>query len=363
MIIYCHLLNDSSGSPTVLRTTISQLDAMHISSRLFVGSQGQGVLSQVGIQTQTYWYRRSKFKVVTLLSLILSQILLFCSLVRSKDIPADAVVFSNTLLPFGAMVWGKLTGRPVVVHIHEATLSPAPLRWLLITIPRLCADLLIYVSKDHMRRLPIRGVESRVIANPISFYDKRRQHNTSDRKSAEFVVLMLASLRGFKGIEEFVVLAEHMLNVKDLKFTLVLNETERDVDGFRTARALPDNMVVYSRTNEPARFYERASLVVNLSRVDKVVETFGLTLVEAMSFGIPVIGPPIGGPVEIIRDGVDGYLIDSRDTESLKKAVLTLLQHRDIYRGMCHEARSRATDFAPETYAEHMVNALKRFNI
>ena len=55
-------------------------------------------------------------------------------------------------------------------------------------------------------------------------------------------------------------------------------------------------------------------------------EPFGLVLVEAMLESVPVVAPDSGGPREIVRDGVDGLLVDVTDRERLADAILTLLR-------------------------------------
>jgi len=54
-------------------------------------------------------------------------------------------------------------------------------------------------------------------------------------------------------------------------------------------------------------------------------EPFGLVLVEAMSLGVPTIAAGSGGPLEIINDGVTGYLFRPNDVESLSKQLLSVL--------------------------------------
>ena len=98
--------------------------------------------------------------------------------------------------------------------------------------------------------------------------------------------------------------------------------------------------------------------MLNLSRVDQWIETFGLTLVEAMSFGIPVIAPPVGGPAEIVTHGREGYCIDSRDGAALRNAVLKLTDDPATYDAMARAARKRAQDFSFEAYAAALRAAL-----
>lgn len=174
---------------------------------------------------------------------------------------------------------------------------------------------------------------------------------------------MLASLRGYKGIDEFMMLAEGLQKRTDISFDLVLNAETDDMATFARRHSDAANVTIHPRTDDPAQFYSKADLVLNLSRVDQWIETFGLTLVEAMTFGLPVIGPPVGGPVEIVTHGTDGYCIDSRDSEALREAVLKLADEPQTYDAMAQAARKRAQDFSFEAYGAALhaaINTLKK---
>lgn len=354
MIVFCHLLNDRSGSPRVLCSAIEALDVGGVGNLLYVGSQGRGLLENTTASRRRYWYRRSRFRFVTLFTLLLSQLHLYRMLSRARDIPSDAVVYVNTLLPFGAAIWARLNRRRVICHVHEVSLSPALLRRFLTGVAARTADLLIYVSNDHLGRLPIRGGRNTIVLfNPITpaLQEKGRSTPFSARRSGSFEVLMLASARDFKGIPEFLKLAQAMAGRPDIAFTLVLNAEEAEVASYLGRRTVPANVRVHPRTDDPARFYATADLVANLSRVDIWIETFGLTLAEAMCFGIPVIAPPLGGALEVVSDGVDGFLIDSRDLTALAATVSRLADDTELSAAMSQAARSKAERFSQHAFA------------
>ncbi len=341
----------------MLRSTLDALDARE-QGLLFVGSQGRGVLEEAGVLTRRYWYRRSSRRFLTLFTYFASQLALYRALSRTADIPHDATVFVNTLLPFAGMLWGRRTGRRVVVHVHEVSITPEPLRRFLTSCAARSADLLLYVSNDHRARLPIKGPPSMIVANPVSRALLARAHEHIPRQKGQFRVLMLASLRGYKGIDEFMALAVALRDRADIAFVLVLNAEPGEVAAFTARHAAAGNVTIYPRTDDPASFYARADLVLNLSRVDQWIETFGLTLAEAMTFGIPVIAPPLGGPAEIVNHGVEGYCIDSRDGTALCAAVLKLADDVETHNAMAQAARARAQDFTFDAYAAALKSAM-----
>ena len=53
-------------------------------------------------------------------------------------------------------------------------------------------------------------------------------------------------------------------------------------------------------------------------------ETFGQTLQEAAASGLPVIAPAAGGPLDLVDDGVTGYLVPPGDADAFTAAVARL---------------------------------------
>jgi glycosyltransferase involved in cell wall biosynthesis len=73
-------------------------------------------------------------------------------------------------------------------------------------------------------------------------------------------------------------------------------------------------------------------------------EAFGLVLIEASLRGIPVVTPPLGGGAEIVRDGVDGLLVDPSDTPALARSLLGLIADPARRTGMGAAGRARALE-------------------
>jgi type III pantothenate kinase len=86
-------------------------------------------------------------------------------------------------------------------------------------------------------------------------------------------------------------------------------------------------------------FFERIDVLL----VPSWEEPFGLVLLEGMASGIPVVSTAAGGPLDIIRSGVEGILVPPRDANALAEAVRSLEPLRDR---MIRAARLRAeTEF------------------
>ena len=114
------------------------------------------------------------------------------------------------------------------------------------------------------------------------------------------------------------------------------------------------NLTIYPRQNDVVPFYNRASLVLNLTNKKQAVETFGLTALEAMSAGLPVIVPTEGGIAELVEDGVNGYKIDVQNLNSIAECIDQMLSNRELYTKLSDNALRYATKYN----ADAMINGI-----
>lgn len=92
----------------------------------------------------------------------------------------------------------------------------------------------------------------------------------------------------------------------------------------------------------PSRWYENQPMIV----------------LEAFARGVPVVATDLGGTPELIRHGVDGFLVAPDDPDGLASALQTLLEDPARVRTMGKAARERAlTDFAPDIHLARLDGA------
>ncbi len=342
-IIGIHVFNDYSGSPLVFRQALEGFVAQKRKVELYTSrASSKGFLSGIpGVVDKFFPYKRYNNKGLTMLSFFIGQFVLFLKVlgnVRGRDI-----IYVNTILPFGAALAGRLLGKRVIYHMHETSISPRMFKAFLLWMVRITASDAIYVSDFLRKQEPLTGIESHTVYNalPESFVKKADTHHSVNNH--KYNILMLCSLKLYKGVHEFVSLANSM---NSFSFDLVLNASINEIKAFFNEKDLPENLSIHPAQEDVHRFYRQADVVLNLSHTDKWIETFGMTILEAMNYGIPVIVPPKGGVTELVKEGYNGFQIESNDLELISRRIIELFTTPTLYNSMAIHAKKKSKEFS-----------------
>ncbi len=352
-IIAFHLLNDRSGSPKVLSQLLFHWAKTGRNVHLFTNHTHDGFLSNIdGVQYHQAWYVFRSNPWFRLIYYTVSQLILMFRL--SILIHKNDIVYVNTVLPFGAAIIGKIKGARVIYHIHESTISPKILKWFLLRIVKWTASEIINVSKYVQESHGLSSIPNHLVYNSIekSYLEKVRPNKLNDVRQH---VLMVCSLKKYKGVFEFIQLAQdHPM----YSFRLVLNAGQDEIDIFFKGVAIPANLEPYSSQRDLHPFYQWADVIVNLSKPDEWVETFGLTIIEGMAYGLPAIVPPVGGILEVIENDVTGYAVDSRDRVALNETLRAIMGNQVNALSMAKAAKERLKLFREEEMFRAVDNIL-----
>lgn len=90
-----------------------------------------------------------------------------------------------------------------------------------------------------------------------------------------------------------------------------------------------------------------------------VRETFGLVILEAMAYGLPVIATPRGAIPELVRDGVDGFIVPERDVDAIRQKLVLLSQDAALLESLGDAAAARYRRlFTGSCFAERFERAV-----
>ena len=156
-----------------------------------------------------------------------------------------------------------------------------------------------------------------------------------------FVIGSCGRLFPVKDYSFMVEIAKTILeNTDRVRFELAGDGPERaKLEALLEQYGLVDNttFVLKGHIEDMSAFYQGIDLYLNTS----VHEGIPMSVLEAMSHGLPVIAPKVGGFPEIIDDGVDGYLLSERDPRAFAEKCLVLHENRKIWQEMSLSAREK----------------------
>jgi glycosyltransferase involved in cell wall biosynthesis len=141
-----------------------------------------------------------------------------------------------------------------------------------------------------------------------------------------FVVSSIGRITGLKDYETFIrAVGQAAKNNPNLRGLIVGHVRADKQDYYEALKALIAELnldgvvhIATDLTDMPA-IYSASDLVVSCS---KKPESFGLTLIEALAMNTPVIATRHGGPLDIIREGIDGFFFEPGHAEELAPLLI-----------------------------------------
>ncbi|HNV52885.1 MAG TPA: glycosyltransferase family 4 protein [Tenuifilaceae bacterium] len=351
-ILAFHLLNNYTGSPKVLSQLIKIWRNEGFDVHITTSKKNEGFLSNIsGITYHANYYKFYNNPLSRFISLLFSQILVFFKLLFLVK-PTDTI-YINTILPFSAALAGKIKRCRVIYHLHETSTRPIIFKRFLMWVLKFTATDVVYVSEYLADVEKVSEKRTYIIHNCIDdeFYNTAKEfiRCKTERKN----VLMVSSLKAYKGVEEFIALSKFNPH---LHFRLILSASEHDAERFAKKAGNPVNVEVYGTTNNLHPHYQWADIVLNLSDTYRWIETFGLTVLEGMAYGLPAIVPPVGGVTALVENDVNGYCISSKQIEEISQKINFILSDDNTYNRFSETASIKIENYRESNfYGENLL--------
>ena len=177
---------------------------------------------------------------------------------------------------------------------------------------------------------------SREVCRPETRANKRRALGLDNDC---FVFTCVAGLRAVKNHKALIQAFAGMTNLTGSRLLLAGDgELRNELEDFvRTLRI--EEQVHFLGEREDVTELLAASDAFVLSSIS---EGNPLSVLEAMSAGLPIVATSVGGLPELVRNGTDGLLVPPGDIEALRDAMTRIALDRDARRAMSDAVRQQA---------------------
>ena len=120
--------------------------------------------------------------------------------------------------------------------------------------------------------------------------------------------------------------------------------TEEEIADFVETNALRNKVLMLGYRSD----IEQLLSVMDIFCLTSKMEGLPISLIEAMASGLPVVGSNVPGIKDVIKHGVNGFLVPQNDAESLKNALLDLINNNLLRVSMGEQSKVFANSYSME---------------
>lgn len=238
------------------------------------------------------------------------------------------IVDTNTAVVFPGAIAAKQMKKKSIWHIREIIKSNLENRVISLMMQKY-ADLIIANSYSTGKALKVSQDKIRVIYNAVD-----EKNEIKKEKNERLVIGMAGRINRWKGQKLFVDAAEKIhMEYPDVIFKIAGEAYEgeeylkEELTQYIREKNLDDTVYLLGQVNNMSLFYNSLDVFV-LPSIQP--EPFGLVVIEAMEFAVPVVATNHGGPTEIIQNGINGYLVDYHDCAEMVDAIKNLIENNEV---------------------------------
>ncbi len=166
-------------------------------------------------------------------------------------------------------------------------------------------------------------------------------HKSALLGTGEKLVMHISNFRAVKRVRDVVRIFERISRTVPSRLVLIGDGPDRS-EAADEARALAvdDRVIFLGKQDSVAELLACADLFL----LPSASESFGLSALEAMASGVPVIATAVGGVPEVVSDGVTGVLRPLGAIEEMAEAGIALLRDPQRWQEMSRAAREAAAE-------------------
>lgn len=271
------------------------------------------------------------------------------------------IVDTNTAVVFPGAIAAKYCKVKNIWHIREIISNNVENK-IISSIMNRYADLIVANSKETGKALRINSNKIRVIYNAVEEKPK-----TNVIPHEQLTVGMAGRINRWKGQKLFVDAAKIVHKKKPEVLFKIAGDVYEGEEHLKSElleyidrQNLTNTVLLLGQIDNMSEFYRGIDIFI-LPSIQP--EPFGLVVIEAMEYGVPVIATNHGGPTEIIENNIDGFLVDYQKPDQMAECILKLIMNEKKRREIgINGHKKKRQKFSVNTMVTHIENIFEEIS-
>lgn len=241
---------------------------------------------------------------------------------------------------------GKIFGKKIILHIHSGDFEA----WSLqnrgyVNFILFYVDLMIGLSESPVRffKEGLGHTSVAMLRNPVLEPDNVNHSSSFPGIRA----LFLGKVSSLKGVFDLVNAVSKLPQSirKDLRITIGGNGKLRELETMISEAGVEEVFELAGWVLGAEK--ETLFLTHDLFILPSHIEALPVSILEAMSYGMPILSSRVGGIPELVIDGENGRLIEPGNVEELAVALEWFITHPNNFLSMGKKSLQRVEEFYP----------------
>tara|TARA_B100000886_G_scaffold287363_1_gene212002 strand:+ start:11211 stop:12347 length:1137 start_codon:yes stop_codon:yes gene_type:complete len=205
-------------------------------------------------------------------------------------------------------------------------------------------DIFFSISQNIKRDLLLLKVDKKKIFNIPNAVDFQKVKKIKIERNRYLTILTIGRFaekkKGFDLIEK---VSKHLINKIKFQWIIIGRDTnqlkkklfyQKNKDNFLILDEIKNDEDYTFPNNILLKYYKRSHVYANMARI----ESFGITLIEAMASYLPIVSFKTKGGIDLIKNNKNGYLVDNKNFTYFSKKIIqfykkkpNLKKFNDIY--------------------------------
>jgi L-malate glycosyltransferase len=284
---------------------------------------------------------------------------LHCHLIRSQIFGLIVKIFLARQVKLVLHIHGQVQREklPYIIFLKICSYYKS----IMIPVSKYLFNVLVdrlHLPQSQIRYLPNYLPEDKIPKSKMDSVERKKIRSSYGIDNSMFLILYVGRLHKAKGCI-YLLEALKYLNFPFHTFVAGDGSEKSNLEKYVHKNDL-DNNTTFLGLVSPDKI-SKLNQISDTLIIPSLEETFGIVAIEGMANWNPVIASRVGGLAEIITDGENGILFESRNSKELAQKITLLHNNTPLREEIIENARKHANSYSLTVYLDKLTSIYEEF--